>query len=210
MLEIDDDAVLWSAPAEERAGRPLLLVLHGLGSNERDLFGLAPYLPDAYVIASLRAPLPHGPGWAWFPIEPGRQGDPRAEIANEGTDAVLRWLDRAAPDAASVTALGFSQGGAMSLQLLRRAPERIRAAVNLSGFVVDDPDAADDALAAARPPVFWGRGDADQVITPAAIARTEAWTPAHTAAVITVYPGLPHSIAQQELTDVVAFLAQLG
>ena len=54
---LDPDAVLWSAPPHERAGRPLLVLLHGYGSNEQDLFGLRPYLPDAFVVASVRAPL---------------------------------------------------------------------------------------------------------------------------------------------------------
>uniref|UniRef100_UPI003F7437F0 hypothetical protein n=1 Tax=Enterococcus faecium TaxID=1352 RepID=UPI003F7437F0 len=54
---IDDDAVLWSAAPAERAGRPLLVLLHGYGSNERDLFGLVPHLPAEFVFAALRAPL---------------------------------------------------------------------------------------------------------------------------------------------------------
>ena len=35
-LTIDTDAVLWSAPAAERAGRPLLVLMHGYVSNEQD------------------------------------------------------------------------------------------------------------------------------------------------------------------------------
>jgi len=36
-MKIDPDVVLWSAPERERAGRPLLVLLHGYGSHEGDL-----------------------------------------------------------------------------------------------------------------------------------------------------------------------------
>ena len=67
-VRVDDEAVLWSASAADRAGRPLLLLLHGYNSNEGDLFGLTPYLPLEPAIASLRAPLYTGYGHAWFPL----------------------------------------------------------------------------------------------------------------------------------------------
>ena len=59
-MRIDDEAVLWSASSADRAGRPLLVLLHGFNSHEGDLFGLAPYLPLAPAIASLRAPIDAG------------------------------------------------------------------------------------------------------------------------------------------------------
>ena len=67
-LPIDSGAVLWSASETDRVGRPLLLILHGYGSHEGDLFSLAPHLPLTPVLAALRAPLPVGDGWAWFPV----------------------------------------------------------------------------------------------------------------------------------------------
>ncbi len=67
-VHVDDEAVLWSASAADREGRPLLLLLHGYNSNEGDLFGLAPYLPLEPAIASLRAPTSPGYGYAWFPL----------------------------------------------------------------------------------------------------------------------------------------------
>lgn len=35
---------------------PLLILLHGYGSNEQDLFSLASQLPDSFTIVSVRAP----------------------------------------------------------------------------------------------------------------------------------------------------------
>ena len=164
-LTIDPSAVLWSAPPAERAGRPLLVLLHGYGSNEQDLFGLAEYLPADPVIASLRAPLSPpwpAPGHSWYPIGGLDGRDPGALTA--AAEAVLAWADEHAADAASIAFLGFSQGGAMSLQLLRLAPERVAFAVNLSGYAAGGALPGDAILAETRPPVFWGRGSADEVI----------------------------------------------
>jgi phospholipase/carboxylesterase len=114
-VRVDDEAVLWSASAADREGRPLLLLLHGYNSNEGDLFGLAPYLPLEPAIASLRAPIFTGYGHAWFPLM-SEGVDLSVDAADASTDAILDWLDRAAPDARSVGLLGFSQAGSMSLE----------------------------------------------------------------------------------------------
>ncbi|WP_348648399.1 alpha/beta hydrolase [Cryobacterium breve] len=137
-LAIDPGAVLWSASEADRVGRPLLLILHGYGSHEGDLFSLAPHLPLKPVLAALRAPLPVGGGWAWFPIGvPGADVNPSAPSATAveaATDSVLAWLDALVVPPASVGLLGFSQGGAMALQLLRQAPDRFAFAVQALGL----------------------------------------------------------------------------
>ena len=53
---LDPDAVLWSAPAEDRGDRPLLVLLHGYGSHEGDLFGFVPHLPPEFVAARYHWP----------------------------------------------------------------------------------------------------------------------------------------------------------
>ena len=48
---------------------PLLLLLHGYGSNEEDLFSFATELPDEYYIISARAPYDMQYGsYAWYAI----------------------------------------------------------------------------------------------------------------------------------------------
>jgi phospholipase/carboxylesterase len=202
---LDPDAVLWSASAAEREGRPLLVTMHGRGSDERDLFALAPSLPADYVVASVRAPIAEGPGYSWW--EPGgRHGDPDAEDVDVSAAAVLTWLDALpfAPD--RVGTMGFSQGGAMATHLLRRDPARFSFAVNLAGLLISGAQSGDAVLAVSRPPVFWGRGTDDALFTPEIVARTEQWLVAHTSAQTRVYPGLGHSISREEFDDVVEFL----
>ena len=199
MQLIDDSAIMWSAPEHERAERPLLVLMHGYGSHEGDLFGLSQYLPLQPVIASLRGPLRSGLGYAWYDIADDR--GPQADAAARG---ILHWLDR--QPATSVGLLGFSQGGSMAIQLLRHAPERFDFAVSLAGFVVPGPAPADDRMLDQRPPVFWGRGTLDQVIAPALIEHTHDWLPRHATVTDRIYEGLGHAVSEAELTDVLGFL----
>jgi phospholipase/carboxylesterase len=206
-MNLPTDAIMWSTPEAERAGRPLIVLLHGYGSHEGDLFALSPALPLGATIASLRAPIVAKPGFAWWLIGDG-VGEPIQDEVDAAAHAVLTWLDTVA--ATSISLIGFSQGGAMALQLLRLAPDRFTSAINLAGFVVPGDHPGDAELARVRPPVFWGRGTADTVIPDAAIERTEQWLPKHADATIRIYEGLGHAVSTPELSDLVAFLAKHG
>jgi phospholipase/carboxylesterase len=203
MQLIDPSAIIWSAPEAERAGRPLLVLLHGYGSHEGDLFGLSPHLPLQPVIASVRAPLRAGPGYAWYGLE-GATPESRSDGADAAARGLLHWLDGV--QASSVGLLGFSQGGAMSIHLLRHAPEQFDFAVSLAGFVVQGDAPADARLAALAPPVFWGRGTHDAVIPPAFVDHTQSWLPKHSTLTERIYEGLGHSVSEAVLADVLTFL----
>lgn len=183
----------------------VVLLLHGYGSNERDLPGIMPALGLELPWASLRAPIDMGGGAAWAPITTPGVPDPAPISA--ATTAVWAWVDAHLGADAQVLPIGFSQGGLMASQLLRTCPERVVKPVILGGFILGDAQPADEALAASKPPVFWGRGAEDQVITQAAIDRTSAWLPSHSTLTERVYPGLAHGINTDEIADVQAFLA---
>jgi phospholipase/carboxylesterase len=201
-MELDADAVLLTEPAGSLAGRDLLIGLHGIGATERDLFSLRPMLPAGLALASLRAPVRWGVGWSWWPTDGTAEEQHRAE---EGAQAVLAWLD-ALPPLRSVRLVGFSQGGATALQLLRLAPERFVRTVVLAGFVPTRSHPGDARVAAVRPEVFWGRGDLDTVIPAAAVTATEAWLFSHTRLRARVYAGLGHSVSIEEITDAARYL----
>jgi phospholipase/carboxylesterase len=209
MLEIpalDPTATLWSAEPADRAGRPLLVLLHGYGSAESDLFAFVPHLPDDLVVAAVRAPLPPPfptPGHSWFPLEGLHGRDP--ELATVAAERFLAWLDEAT-DAETVGLLGFSQGAVIATQAMRLRPDRFAFAVALAGYANPMPLPTDAALAARRPPLFWGRGARDEVIPQPLVAHTAQWLPDHVDLSGRVYPGLAHSVSQEELDDVVAFL----
>jgi phospholipase/carboxylesterase len=207
-MNLDANAVIWSAPERERSGRPLLVLLHGYASHEGDLFQLSPRLPLGPVIASVRAPISENGGWAWFSFADRGVAEPSPTEVEAATDALLSWLDGL--EFTSVSLLGFSQGAVVALQALRRRPDGFRSVTALSGFVAPGDSPGDEALASARPPVFWGRGTFDRIIPESAIERTEAWLPSHSTATIRIYEKLAHSVSSDELSDVTAFLRDHG
>jgi phospholipase/carboxylesterase len=207
-LAVTTSITSWGAGAAPGDADDVVVLLHGYGSNAADLVALGPALPDRYAWASLQAPIVMGGGgFSWFPITtPGR---PDAEPVEAATAAIGAWISAQLPSSARVVVLGFSQGGLMASQLLRSVPRRVEAAVILGGFVLDGVQAGDEGLAAARPPVFDGRGTADGVIPAHAVAHASAWLPEHSTLTARVYAGLGHGIDDRELADVVAFLEGL-
>lgn len=217
---IDTTAVRWSVPRDEvaraLAERPLLIMMHGYGSNEGDLFSLAGYLPEEFVVASVRAPNEAGPGFAWFHIDfDAENATLRRDIAevNASTLSLIAWLDELEAEVgelARIALLGFSQGGVMMLQLMRYQPERFECGVLLAGFAAEDhsePAAQRDAaLAQIAPPVFWGRDPHDPVITPDLVDFTRRWLPAHTDLDARLYTGVGHGLSIEEVEDVREFL----
>ncbi len=216
-LTIDDDVVRWSVdPAlvpDLLGSRPLLVLMHGFGSFEGDLIGLAPRLPSNFVVASPRAPLvapePIENGFGWFLPKDG-PGYPTEEEAQDAVTAVLAWLDRLAERASGplgpVAIAGFSQGGAMVTQLFRNAPERFAAGGVFSGFVPPYTGAGDDALASSRPPLFLGFDPEDPLFAPGRVQATEAFLAEHFALESHHYAGIGHSVAAQEVADFASFL----
>jgi phospholipase/carboxylesterase len=200
--ELDPAGVLWSEPEPQRRGRPLLVLLHGHGMDERVGFELRQHLPPALVVASLRGPLRARGGYGWFAMD---HTFDLAQVAN-ATQAVLTWLDEQSGHS-SVGVLGFSQGSGIAVDCLRARPSTFSCAVILAGFVNPLPSPGDAVLAQHRPPVFSGRGAADTVIPQPLVAATDHWLSTHTTLTSKTYPGLGHTVHPEEISDVAEFLA---
>lgn len=118
------------------AHRWLLLLLHEVGSNEHDLFTLAPRMPDCFHVVSLRAPFAMAPGaWGWFGFTLCPDGSRTIDAAQEQHSRAQLGAFVAARaaqldiDAESVVVGGFGQGGIMALSLLLTRPDLVRAAM---------------------------------------------------------------------------------
>jgi phospholipase/carboxylesterase len=196
------------------AGAPLLLLVHGYGSDENDLFSLAPYLDSRFTFVSMRAPHAYPPGFGWYDITFTDRGILRDEAMIEGSATALEaFLHEAIEtydaDPARVFVLGFSQGAAMTLQLLLTRPELLAGAVALSGHVPDvgwNARVSDDALAGK--PVFVGHGTADPVV-PIAAGR-DARARLGSLPLDLTYrerPGMGHTIDGELLAEVSSWLS---
>lgn len=127
----------------EKTGKkpPLLVLLHGYGSNEEDLIQLAPELDPRFFVVSPRAPLTIGPSMhAWFHIEfiPGgiTVDFQQAEGARKTLAGFIQELITAYPiDPAQIFLMGFSQGAVMTYTVSLLQPEKIAGAVIMSGQI---------------------------------------------------------------------------
>src|SRR5690606_8620097 len=127
-------------------GARVLVLLHGRGSDERDLMGLRPHLPPELVLVSPRAPFPgapwgYGPGWAWYRFLGEDRPEPESfERSQEALGELLDALPaRLALTPGEVLAGDFSQGGTMALAFALREPGRLAGVMNFSGFLADHP-----------------------------------------------------------------------
>lgn len=209
-LVIDPGTVMWSAPEGEREGRPLAIVLHGHGLDERTPLGWASGLPYDPVVASLRGPLATSsrPGcFSWYSISRVLGGDDSQVDAS--ALAVLDWLASIAHRPSAVWAMGFSAGGVVATQLLRHpSPRRPDLVANLGGFAARSLRAPGSLFDRGHPPVLWARGEMDDVIPADDIERTHRWFSADPSVRLRSYPGLGHCVSPEMAADVRAFVRE--
>jgi phospholipase/carboxylesterase len=141
---------------------PLVVLLHGRGSNERDIIGLADHLPTGPAYAAVRAPIAEGGGYAWFANR--GIGRPVASSLADTMSWFRAWLDDAAPAGRPVVLVGFSGGAAFAGGLLLSDPARFAGAAILYGTLPFDAGVPVTPAHLAGVPVFVAQGDADTVI----------------------------------------------
>lgn len=203
-------------PSAPRDGAPLLLLLHGRGSNEHDLLGLHPGLPEDAIVVSPRAPFPGGPwgygdGYAWYRY----LGGVTPEAAPfEGSIQALDQFVAALPDLMPVKpgpiiVGGFSQGGTTALGFALLHRDKVDGLLMFSGFLPTHPAVQASIAAAAGLPVFWGHGTADPMI-PFQRGVEGRRTLREAGAVVTSgdYP-IGHGIDPRELADATTWLEAL-
>ncbi|MEZ2391988.1 alpha/beta hydrolase [bacterium RCC_150] len=198
------ETVAWSKPESARAGTPLLVMMHGYGTDEQRMVDLFPHLPAEFTCAALRGPMVIGDHYGWFLLDYFLAND-FADVIS-ASNRVFAWIDSVKRNHSSVSLLGYSQGMAMASTLLRLRPEGFRATVGLSGFVLENDLLSLSESFDAPPPFFWGRDKADPVIVSEAIEHTEEWLNKNMALTARTYPGMGHRIETRELIDVSAFL----
>lgn len=129
-------------PKIKKEKNPLLLLLHGYGSNEEDLFSFAAELPGDYYVVSARAPYDLQPyGHAWYAItfdaDQNKFSDDNQAI--ESRDLIAKFIDELISelpiDSQNVTLIGFSQGTILSYAVALSYPEKIKRVVALSGYL---------------------------------------------------------------------------
>lgn len=203
MLEYDLDA-----PAEAEDGWPLIVLLHGRGSDRRDLMGLRPGLPARSLVVSVDAPFPaapwgYGPGFAWYRYIGDDRPDPETFLASQ--EKLAEFLDdlpeRLPVRPGALVLGGFSQGGTMSLGYGLRHPDRVTLVLNFSGFVPSVPSVDPRGSAASGLRIFWGHGLHDPAIPHALAIRGRSALEEGGARLETRDYRMGHGILPEEMSD---------
>ena len=205
-------------PTIEAGNPPLLLLLHGIGSNEHDLYGLAPFLDERFLIISVRAPNTLGPeSYAWFELDFTSQGpviNPKqAEISRE---TLITFLNEAVTaygaDPERVYLMGFSQGAIMSASVALTQPELVAGVVMMSGRILPEIHpliASKEELAGL--PFIVVHGTADMVL-PITYGRASRELLSSLPVELTYHEySMGHEVSQESLSAVTTWLsAKLG
>lgn len=149
---------------------PLVVLLHGRGSNEQDIISLAPRLPTGVTYAAVRAPIAEGGGYAWFANR--GIGRPVAESLAHTMAWFRSWLDGIAAAGRPVVVIGFSGGGAFAGGLVLSEPARFTGAGILFATLPFDAGVPVEPSQLAHLPVFVAQGDQDHVIPAELLDRT--------------------------------------
>lgn len=163
-------------PKIKKDKNPLLLLLHGYGSNEEDLFSFASELPEDYYVISARAPydLMYG-SYAWYAINFDADENKFSDIgqAQSSRDLIANFIDELIAtypiDANNVTLVGFSQGSILSYAVAVSYPEKVQRVVAMSGYfnpeiAVENYKENDFSPEGSGLKVFASHGTVDQVI----------------------------------------------
>ncbi len=157
-------------PVTASENPPLLILLHGYGSNEQDLFSFAEELPDEFLIISAQAPLTMGAGsYAWYSINFDDRDGKFSDLkeAKESIDKIAIFIDeikaKYKTDPNKTFLLGFSQGAILSYSLSFFYPNKVQNVIALSGYVNDEllPETISKDI---KTEYYGSHGSVDQVL----------------------------------------------
>lgn len=151
---------------------PVLIMLHGYGSDANDLFSFASELPDELFIISAQAPYPLPPyGNAWYAINfdsvQGKFSDDvqAVESRNKISTFIDEVIENYPVDKNNLTLLGFSQGTILAYAVALSYPEKVKNVIALSGYInlnIIEKDYQSKDFSGLS--VYASHGTADQVI----------------------------------------------
>ncbi|MCK6602802.1 MAG: dienelactone hydrolase family protein [Bacteroidetes bacterium] len=165
-------------PLRESSDKKILVMLHGYGSHEEDLFSMHHELDPRFHVISLRAPIPLGwGGFAWFGIDflptgisvNEEQAFHQLEHLKHSLRTIKAWFN-----GADLVLMGFSQGTIMSFGVALTEPTLVSAVIGFSGRLIETmiPKHPSEVLF-SRIPVIQTHGISDPVI-PVSSAREAA------------------------------------
>lgn len=199
-----------TAGAELDQARGAVVMMHGRGATARDILSLVPALDQPHL-AYLA---PQATDRTWYPnrfLEPLASNEPWLSSALGVIARLLDQIEAAGIPPARTALLGFSQGACLAQEFAARNARRYGGVIGLSGGVIGPPgETRHDHGNLDGTPVFLGCSDIDGHIPKEVVLESAEILRNLGGAVTTrLYPGMGHTINDDEIAMVHGMLARL-
>lgn len=191
-----------------------VVLVHGRGDSASGILGLVEPLrergaPDVTYLA------PEAVGNTWYPhrfMEPSERNQPHLDSALATLGRSVAELEAAGLPRERIVLLGFSQGACLALEWVAREGGRFGAVVALSGGLIgSEVDPARYPRRLDGTPAFLGCSDVDPHIPETRVHASAQQLLAQGADVVTrIYPGMPHTVNDDEVRWVAERLSRLA
>lgn len=192
-----------AADAPLKDARAAVVLLHGRGGSAEDVLSLAGALRQA----DLAYIAPRAPGHSWYPhsfLAPLEQNEPFLSRSLTTVGAIVNDLAGRGITSDRVALIGFSQGGCLALEFAARNPQRYAVLAGLSAGLIGPPGLTRDYPGSLEgTPVFLGCSDIDAHIPLERVrVSSQVLTAMNAAVTERIYPGMGHTINQDEIACV--------
>ena len=158
-------------PENAEDGTPVLILLHGRGSDKNDLIGLQPGLLKEFAFLTTRGHFSglewgYGGGYAWYRYLGGSTPEPAPfERSMAELETFLAAVPKVLPFAPGPIVIGgFSQGGTTATAFALSHQGAVSGVLLFSGFIASHPSVTVTKESTAGLRFFWGHGTYDQMI----------------------------------------------
>lgn len=198
----------------------VVILLHGRGATAESILTLSQELthPDVAFAA------PQANGNTWYPysfLAPLQNNEPWLTSALQTVGDVLKTTEEAGIPAERTILLGFSQGACLAAEYAARHPQRYGGVVCLSGGLIgmgqrEGAAAPEDKYfdyigSLERTPIFLGCSDVDPHIPILRVQQTtEVFVRLGGDVTERIYPGMGHTINEDEITFIQEMLGRLA
>jgi predicted esterase len=202
--------ILTAGPPPESAARTLVL-MHGRGASAESILALVKELR----VEGLAALAPQAAGQSWYPysfLAPLGANQPYLDSALRRLESIVAKLLARGVPGERIALLGFSQGACLTLEFTARHPRRYGAVMGLTGGLIGPPGTPRDYPGSLDgTPVFLGTSDPDPHVPFERVRETGTVLARMGAGVeLRRYPGMPHTINEDELDACRALLRRLA
>ena len=197
--------------ASLNAAKGAVVLLHGRGASAEDILGLA----SDFALPELAYFAPEAAEHSWYPysfLSPIEQNQPWLDSALELVGETVQRAVTAGIERQKVAIVGFSQGACLATEFVARNAARYGGLVAFTGGLIGPPGAKfvySGELAGT--PCFLGAGDRDPHVPWKRVEESASVLSSLGAAVtFKRYPGLPHTINQDEIDHAQIILRRIG